>query len=526
MSGSGVAAQPNPGPTAPEDQPFRHPNIESEGSPRSQAHSDIKGGGCGSGFQNGQPLQVFESRDAGNRKMPEAQVANNLGPAKGVVASTLPKGEKKKMEKFKYGFFSPEMKMFRQLAFKILGGTVVITIIVMWLCLPLYWGSLWKANKYTDKLTVRVIDRDGGQIGQTVSQGLLQQTNLRYFETSPSELPDEIAIEDDIVNEGVWATIVINSGASNNLVTARQNGDASYNSSSAIGVYYAQARLETATNSYLMPYIQAELGAILGQLNARSVNSYLRDNANNVTAINLLAQAPTTVSQAVWYTIHNLRPYDQPVAQAITLVGLIYMLIFAFVCTMSNNAVREIIAPFMTTGHYIAYRLIAPLCLYSVISFFFAMVNLPFKIHFGAHFTYGGGFFLWWFTLFLGMSALGLATEFMITILGPRFVSFFLFPLIISNVSVVSLPHELQPWIFRYGVAMPFYNCSRVIRTIIFDTKNDIGRNLGILIAWVVVSFITISLATWLFRRRSIIQHNKEVGENEMDSVEKVQENA
>lgn len=45
---------------------------------------------------------------------------------------------------------------------------------------------------------------------------------------------------------------------------------------------------------------------------------------------------------------------------------------------------------------------------------------------------------------------------------------------------------------------------------------------MGILIAWVVVNFITISLGTWLFRRRSVNQHNKEVGENEMDSFRKV----
>jgi hypothetical protein len=75
--------------------------------------------------------------------------------------------------------------------------------------------------------------------------------------------------------------------------------------------------------------------------------------------------------------------------------------------------------------------------LYSVISVFFAMINLPFKVKFGAHFTYGGGFFLWCFTLYLGMSSVGLATEFAITILGPRFMAFFLIPHIIVNVSYV-----------------------------------------------------------------------------------------
>lgn len=94
-------------------------------------------------------------------------------------------------------------------------------------------------------------------------------------------------------------------------------------------------------------------------------------------------------------------------------------------------------APFLTTRAYIAYRLIVPLMLYLVISFFLAMVNLPFKVNFGAHYTYAGGFFLWAFTLFLGMAAQGLATEFAITLIGARFVSFFLIMLIIANVSYV-----------------------------------------------------------------------------------------
>lgn len=69
---------------------------------------------------------------------------------------------------------------------------------------------------------------------------------------------------------------------------------------------------------------------------------------------------------------------------------------------------------------------------------------------------------------------------------------------------VASLPHELQPWIYRYGVAMPFYNVGRTVRTLIFDTKNEIAQNLGILLAWAVFSMITISLATWLMRRKAV----------------------
>lgn len=85
--------------------------------------------------------------------------------------------------------------------------------------------------------------------------------------------------------------------------------------------------------------------------------------------------------------------------------------------------------------------------------------------------------------------------------------------------SVATFPHELQPWIFRYGAAMPFYNVGRAVRTIIFNTKNEIGQNCGILVAWIVFSIVTISVATWAVRRKSVNAHRRAMGENEKDTV-------
>jgi hypothetical protein len=72
------------------------------------------------------------------------------------------------------------------------------------------------------------------------------------------------------------------------------------------------------------------------------------------------------------------------------------------------------------------------------------------------------------------------------------------------QVSVVSLPHELQPRLYRYGVATPFFRVSNAVRTIIFDTKNDIGLDFGILLAWGLLSAITVTGLTVLFRRREV----------------------
>lgn len=64
---------------------------------------------------------------------------------------------------------------------------------------------------------------------------------------------------------------------------------------------------------------------------------------------------------------------------------------------------------------------------------------------------------------------------------------------------------------------MPFYNANRAIRTILFNTKNDLAQNLGILLAWIVFSFFTIALVTWLFRRKAVNEHKKAMGEEELE---------
>jgi hypothetical protein len=73
------------------------------------------------------------------------------------------------------------------------------------------------------------------------------------------------------VQEGTWGAIVISEGATLALQTARAIGNASYNGSSAVEVFYAQARQETAVGSYLLPYMQVALAEITGRLSAQSV---------------------------------------------------------------------------------------------------------------------------------------------------------------------------------------------------------------------------------------------------------------
>lgn len=94
-------------------------------------------------------------------------------------------------------------------------------------------------------------------------------TNLGYFSTDPSELPTEESVIIDIVQEGAWGSVVIIQGATEMLESSRANGDTTYNGSSLVQVYYAQARNEMATGNYLVPYLQQALGQITGRLGSQ-----------------------------------------------------------------------------------------------------------------------------------------------------------------------------------------------------------------------------------------------------------------
>ncbi|CAE6452389.1 unnamed protein product [Rhizoctonia solani] len=446
-----------------------------------------------------------------------AENTDELRPAEG------PGSRSPAPEKFAHSIFDPKIAHLRKIYTKILLGTLALTIIIMWICLPVYWGSLARTNTHAPSLKMWVMDRDGGEIGQTVVQGLLATTqsgtkqHLGWIQV-PGDHVDNVG--DAIVDEQAWGAVVINSGASTRLAAARASGNSSYNPMSAITFYFAQARNEQATGSYVNPLTMQALTQILQQYNAWSAASYLASISGNSAALQAVTSAPQTLTSGVWWTTENLRPYNAPVATALTLVGQIYLCIFAFILTMSNDAARGILGPFLRLRSYLILRLAVPLALYIPLSLSFAMISLPFHAPFGAKYTYAGGFFLYFAYTYMGMTALGLATEAMVTLLTPRFMAFFLLPLIIVNVSVTTMPFDLQPWFYQYGHAFPVFNNSQAVRTILFATKNHLGLNAGVIIGWIALSCITIPLFTMLIRRRDMREHEKQVREKSNNEKE------
>ncbi|KAI0065678.1 hypothetical protein BV25DRAFT_1821336 [Artomyces pyxidatus] len=393
---------------------------------------------------------------------------------------------------------------------------IVFTALII-LCvlsvLPIYWGALWQTSTHIHNVKGWVVDFDNGEVGTTISNGIVSTsgppTTMSWELVPSTRFPNGMAdVEHEILEENVWAIVAISAGATTILQAAITSANTSYAPNSTIAVVAAEARSENAFRNVVRPVVTMILDQVTASYNTHFVQQ-LAQSGQNLTA--LASTAPTLVTQPVSYTINNIRPFDVPVASAVDFVGLIYLLILAFNVTMVNYSARieatnlELRLRFRSL---LAMRILIPIFLYFFISLFYALLSLAFQVPFNRTFGHAG-FVIYWMMSWFAMAALGLAVEAVITILTTKFVTFFLLLWVVANAAVCFLPPELLPGVYRYAYASPFYNVQQAVRTIVFNTKNQLGLNFGVQLAWIGVSLITITVLQYFKRYQAIREHER-----------------
>ncbi|EJD42102.1 hypothetical protein AURDEDRAFT_68049 [Auricularia subglabra TFB-10046 SS5] len=394
-------------------------------------------------------------------------------------------------------------------------GTGLTTVVVL-AVLSIYWGAFWRAPAHAHNLRVAVVDLDQAAIGQAVVSTFTSaavtgaQEQLSYEIAPPGAFADEQQIIRHVTSERVWAAIVVAQGASTRLERAVQSADASYNSSRAIRVFFERARNENAIPTYIITQTQNALN----QFAERFAQQHAQGLAANgsVDLAKLLTSAPNLVTQPAGFHLVDLHPFDVPVAAAVDFVGLIYLLVISFLVAINSFNARLPLGFDRRLAYptLLKLRVFSALGCYFFISWAYCLISLFFQVPF-SRFHGRGGFVIYWAISYLGMCALGLVLESMLTLLTMRFNPFFMILWIILNVSVSFFPIELLPRIFRYGYAMPFYHVGRAVRTLVFGTKSYLGLNFGVLIAWIVVAITSLSLALLLTRRRDEAAHRRQL---------------
>ncbi|KAI0049875.1 hypothetical protein FA95DRAFT_1537385 [Auriscalpium vulgare] len=421
---------------------------------------------------------------------------------------------------FTEGYWSndPSTAQARKIYTKILAIFTFAIIILVLAVLSIYWGALWSSTAHVHNLKGWIVDFDGSDLGRSVVQAAAvtkgQKSVMTWEVHSASQFPNGVQdIEWQVLQDKVWAIVSVNAQATSKLNAAAAAVDSSYNASTAITVYSAEARSENAYRVLIRPNILSLLDRATLAFNTQFVQRIAQTGAANVTA---LAQvAPQLLSEPTSYTIVNLRPFDVPVAAAVTFVGLIYLLILAFVVSSANYAARVNVTQIedrLTFRSLMLMRIFIPITAYFLVSLFYCLLSVAFQVPFARTFGHPG-FLVYWMISWFAMCALGFGVEAMITILTPRFLPFFLLLWIISNVSVCYFPIELLPRVYHYGYAMPFYNVQQAVRTIVFNTKNQLGLNFGVQLAWVLVSLITMTLFQYHMRRQTILAREKSLAD-------------
>ncbi|KAH7335972.1 hypothetical protein B0J17DRAFT_769740 [Rhizoctonia solani] len=382
---------------------------------------------------------------------------------------------------------------------------VMVLVVLMWGALPLYWGSLAPGLSHGPNFKAWIVDFDGGPLGAFVTESIMNSTRIgnRHldWEVKPANQFNSVQdVANQVIEEKAWAAITINPGASSTLYIARAYGDYTYDQTKAVTLYIEQARSENAVGQLVSPIATEILDKTLRDFNARDIAAYIRAIRAHPDAVETSLESPSALAGAWWRTV-NLRPWNAAVASPMTIVGQIYLTLFAFMITVASHRARQNLEPQLTYKSLVLLRIGLPLVAYIPLSTSYAMLGLFFSAPFDAKFHSGGGFFIYVAYTYMDICALGLACEAAMSILRPDHMTLFLVSWLVVNISTPIEPPEMQARWYRYAYGMPFYNHALAVRTILFDTKNLLGRNAGVLFAWIGLSMVTIPLLIWVQRK-------------------------
>jgi hypothetical protein len=405
--------------------------------------------------------------------------------------------------------------------------------------LSLYWGVLFGLEDKLSRLTVAVVNLDGqgypgtdAIVGNAVTQAATEQARLTYGVLGyrvqdPAEYDnDPFAVRRAVWRESAWAAIIVNANASYLLQQAVAQGNRSYEPIGTIQVVYNQARDEQTYSNYIIPQLDQFMTNLQAQFGEQWIPQVLNDNSLDASTY---SQAPQALNPAIGASMFNLRPFSPPQATPAVSIGLIYLIIiaffnFSFYLPIHQQFLIPKDHPPLHFYQLILWRLVATTVAYLFLSLAYSLVSLAFQIPFSntaphppdqvvqnADLSGHATFVIYWMLNFMGMYALGLASENVTMLIGQPWTAMWLIFWVITNVASAFYTLPLAPDFFRYGYAWPLHHVVQASRTILFDTYSRLGLNFGVLAAWAVVNTVVFVPCAIFMRWKAQKEHMREL---------------
>lgn len=446
-------------------------------------------------------------KDFGNLKEVQSPTQNKKGKQ---VKSSQPSQH--------VSYFSTDYKHHRNEIYKKLVFLNLVTSTLTIIVLAIYWGSFYNILDNLKDLKMLVVIGDENTVDGVppifgnAMEKILQHPQAKtigdwhiYKESEFEELTQEESntvmgeILKRVHQQLYWAAIYVKQNASYNYHHALVNGDTNYNASeNTVAAYYESGRDNPIMKLYILPQIQQIENFWYDELPIITVQV-----VKNVTIKSEVQKKVFT--QPLQFAMVDRAPYSQFILNAPLQIGIIQLIMvsfFQFNFFVQPHLIVEK-SP-VKRFHYLLYRYISSIASFFFFSLIFGLVSLAYQVDFTA--TYGkSGFLVYWSITFLTMCAVGLANEIVALLILPTYppiLGFWLVFWVIINVAPSYNAMTLTNNFYRYGYATPMYNGYEATKVVFFDLyKGKLGRNIGILIAWIIALSAAFPFALMRFSR-------------------------
>lgn len=391
----------------------------------------------------------------------------------------------------KFSWWDDEFKKERAKVYMAFFRNYLILSVILVIILSVYWGSYYQRDKRYKNFRFLVVNQDTAVnnirplVGLTV-EGVANNSAIKEIGTWIPGDYDRDEIIRKVHDQHYWGAIYVRPNVSYEYYEAVRTNDTSFNvTENLVEVIYETGRDYLAMNSYVIPFLKDfEKAFIQGfKLTYPVLLAELpQDSADN--AISFLAQPPT-------FYYYDHRPVKDSVIQAPLQLGLTYLVLFAFFQFVNTIKIQLFIASKVKGIRYILLRMCISHVAYTIISLSYVVLNICFKLPYNATFGHSG-FLVLWGIAYLTMASLGGLNENVALLCFAYFqplIGGWLVLLMAMNIAPTVSPMALMNHFYRYGYALPIHNSYDLVIVVFCNTyKGHMGRNIGIMIAWIVAS--------------------------------------
>ncbi|RCK66467.1 Nitrosoguanidine resistance protein SNG1 [Candida viswanathii] len=377
--------------------------------------------------------------------------------------------------------------------------------------LCIYTGSYYqRSSRLQDlKMGVFIADQNVGDLPNIVGQ------TIEYFFTNVStvqaagdfhiwnhtRLADVAASHNNTITEEVyrqihhqkfWAAFYVYENATLDWYQAMVSQSQTFNpAQSLMEAVYETGRDLNGVNVYIVSIINELLQGYNEFIPQSGLVGKMLQTLNSTQVSGVINNAPQLITVIPTFAINDLIPVSNPVFAATMQLGGIYIVVMTFFLQVFCFRINLYLASKLSGGQFILSKLLTTQISYLFISLAFIVLNTAFQLPFSGAFGHSGFLVIWMFA-FLLMSSIGSLIEILVLVafaLKPALLGFVLLYMVVLNISPVLAPIALCPSFYRYGYTMPLKNFYDLVQVAYFDSwKGIMGRNIGILIAWVVVT--------------------------------------